>query len=152
MIKDIWHTSFTVENIERSIEFYRDILNLELVHEQVQHNEYTAKLVNYPNAHLKVAMFAIKGGHERASGHVVELVEYVYPKGEYVPTGTAHTRSAHLAFEVEDIFAMVEKLKNAGVRFKSDVVSIEAGRNKGGYTVYFFDPDDITLELVQPPK
>jgi hypothetical protein len=23
--------------------------------------------------------------------------------------------------------------------------------NKGGYTVYFLDPDDITLEMQQPP-
>ena len=29
--------------------------------------------------------------------------------------------------------------------------AIEAGINRGGYTVYFLDPDEITLELVQPP-
>jgi catechol 2,3-dioxygenase-like lactoylglutathione lyase family enzyme len=38
-----------------------------------------------------------------------------------------------------------------GVRFRSEPVAIEAGINKGGYTVYFLDPDDITLEIIQPP-
>jgi hypothetical protein len=23
--------------------------------------------------------------------------------------------------------------------------------NKGGYTIYFTDPDGVTLELIQPP-
>ncbi|HWL26721.1 MAG TPA: VOC family protein [Ureibacillus sp.] len=152
MIRDIWHTSFTVSNIEKSIAFYRDILGLTLIHEQIQHNEYTAKLVDYPNAHLKVAMFGITNKQMGASGHVLELVEYVHPEGEYVPVGTAHTRSAHFAFEVDDIFTLVQKLKDAGIKFKSDVVNILEGRNKGGYTVYFYDPDNITLELVQAPK
>jgi catechol 2,3-dioxygenase-like lactoylglutathione lyase family enzyme len=40
-----------------------------------------------------------------------------------------------------------------GVKFKADKpVAIEAGVNKGGHTVYFTDPDGITLELLQPPS
>ena len=38
-----------------------------------------------------------------------------------------------------------------GVRFRSDPVAIEAGINRGGFTCYFLDPDDITLEIIQPP-
>jgi hypothetical protein len=30
-------------------------------------------------------------------------------------------------------------------------VAIESGVNKGGHTVYFLDPDGITLEIIQPP-
>lgn len=152
MITGMWHVSFTVSNIDRSIEFYRDVLGLKLVHTQTQNNEYTRKLVGYEDAHLKVAMFDIEGKNDGPSGHFLELVEYVSPEGEHVPIGTAHTRSAHLAFIVSNIHETVEKLKDKGVLFKSEVVSIEAGRNKGGYTVYFLDPDGITLELVQPPN
>ncbi len=43
-----------------------------------------------------------------------------------------------------------ERMKALGVRFKSEPVRITAGRNEGGWTVYFLDPDDITLEMVQP--
>ncbi|HLS66593.1 MAG TPA: VOC family protein [Pseudogracilibacillus sp.] len=152
MIKGIWHTSFTVENIERTIDFYENVLGLKLVNRQTQNNEYTRKLVAYEDAHLKVAMFDIAGLDTFPSGHVLEFVEYVKPEGEYVPKGTAHTRSAHVAFVVSDIHEIVERLKEKGVRFKSEVVSITEGINKGGYTVYFWDPDEITLELVQPPK
>lgn len=152
MVKGIWHTSFTVQNLERTISFYRDQLGLELIHTQTQDNEYTRKLVGYPDASLKVAMFAIPGEEHSPSGHVLEMIEYVSPKGEDVPPGTAHVRSAHVAFVVHNIHDMVHRLKENNVTFKSEVVSIVEGRNKGGYSVYFYDPDQITLELVQPPE
>jgi catechol 2,3-dioxygenase-like lactoylglutathione lyase family enzyme len=38
-----------------------------------------------------------------------------------------------------------------GVRFRSEPVAIEAGINRGGFTCYFLDPDDITLEIIQAP-
>lgn len=152
MIKGIWHTSFTVENLENTIYFYKEVLGLELVHTQNQNNAYTRKLVGYDDADLKVAMFKIPGSDAHPSGHVLEFVEYVSPKGEFVPSGTAHTRSAHVAFVVSNIHELIRSLQEKGVKFKSEVVPIEAGINKGGFTVYFWDPDEITLELVQPPS
>jgi catechol 2,3-dioxygenase-like lactoylglutathione lyase family enzyme len=85
------------------------------------------------------------------SNHVLELVEYVAPDGIKLDTGTCNVGSAHMAFVVDDIFATYEAWRQQGVRFKSDPVAIESGMNEGGYTVYFFDPDDITLEIIQPP-
>ena len=152
MIVDTWHFSFTVADIEKSIEFYRDILGLELVHRQEQANAYTRKFVGYPDAHLKVAQFRIAGARSTRSGHLLELVEYVAPKGQKVDTRTLNPGTAHLAFEVDDIQAEYQRMVAQGVRFRSEPVAIEAGINKGGYTVYFLDPDDITLEIIQPPK
>jgi catechol 2,3-dioxygenase-like lactoylglutathione lyase family enzyme len=151
MIVDTWHFSFTVADIEQSIAFYRDILGLELVHRQEQANAYTRKFVGYPDAHLKVAQFRISAARPARSGHLLELVEYVVPKGQKVDTRTLNPGTAHLAFEVDDIQAEYHRLVAGGVRFRSEPVAIEAGINKGGYTVYFLDPDDITLEIIQPP-
>jgi catechol 2,3-dioxygenase-like lactoylglutathione lyase family enzyme len=85
------------------------------------------------------------------SNHVLELVEYVAPDGIKLDAGTCNVGSAHMAFVVDDIFATYEAWRQQGVRFKSDPVAIESGINEGGYTVYFLDPDDITLEIIQPP-
>jgi len=152
MIVDTWHFSFTVSDIEQSIGFYRDVIGLELVHRQEQSNAYTRKFVGYPDAHLKVAQFRIRGKTGTRSGHLLELVQYVAPKGQKVDTRTPNPGTAHLAFEVDDLQAEYKRLVEHGVRFRSEPVAIEAGINKGGYTVYFLDPDDITLEMVQPPK
>jgi catechol 2,3-dioxygenase-like lactoylglutathione lyase family enzyme len=51
---------------------------------------------------------------------------------------------------VTDIDATYADLKARGVRFKSAPVPITHGRNAGAKGVYFLDPDDITLELIQP--
>lgn len=152
MILDTWHVSFTVSDMERSLVFYRDILGLELIHQQVQQNEYTSRLVGYDNAHLIAAMLKIPAKTPGVSGHVLELIQYIHPPGTKLDTQPCNVGSAHLAFVVDDLLATYEELRQKGVMFKSQPVEITAGRNKGGYTVYFSDPDQIVLELVQPPK
>ena len=86
MLIDTWHFSFTVADIERSVKFYRDVLGMELVHEQEQSNAYTRKFVGYPDAHLKVAQLKINGRETGRSGHLLELVvpeEFDVKKGKW---------------------------------------------------------------------
>ena len=147
----LWHVSFTVANLERSVVFYRDLLGLELTHTQEQANAYTRKLVGYADAHLRVAQFRIPGTPVGHSGHHLELVEYVNPKGVRGDPGTCNPGVAHLAFVVQNALEDYARLSAAGVKFISPPNLIEAGINMGGYTCYFRDPDEVTLEIVQPP-
>ena len=82
MIGDVLHFSFTVSDIERSIDWYTRVFGLELVHRQRQDNEYTQILVGIPGAVLEVAQFAVPGVPPARSTHMLELVEYVTPRGE----------------------------------------------------------------------
>lgn len=153
MIQGFWHVSFTVRDLDAAVKWYTGVLGLEYVRGQVQHNEYTAKLVGYPGAHLKVAQLRVPGQTIPISHHHIELVEYVHPRGEDIPLDTHRTGVGHWAFMVDDIHKEFERLKALGVKFKAEApVAIEEGVNKGGYTIYFTDPDGITLELLQPPK
>jgi lactoylglutathione lyase len=150
-LEGLWHFSFTVADIDRSLVFYRDLLGLTLIHQQEQDNEYTRQLVGFPDAHLKVAMLAIPGAGATRSGHHLELVEYVAPRGVRGDIGPNNPGAAHLAFEVREIESEYQRLCAHGVRFQSSPNTITAGRNIGGITCYFRDPDDIVLELHQPP-
>ena len=151
MLVSYWHFSFTVSDIDRSVDFYTKIIGMELVHTQIQHNEYTARLVGYENAHLKVAQLAIPAMNQARSGHLLELVEYVYPLCDPTDVQPCRPGAAHLAFQVEDIHKRYDEMVAAGVRFVSPPNAITAGINNGGYTCYFKDPDDITLEIIQAP-
>lgn len=124
-----------------------------MVHRQRQSNEYTRKFVGYPDADLEAVMLKIPSDeYVGVSGHLVELNQYYSPQGQKVDIQTCNTGAAHLALVVDDIHETYDFLQSNGVPFKSEPVSIVAGRNQGGYTCYFLDPDGITLELFQPPR
>lgn len=151
MLAAVWHASFHVADLDRSVDFYTRLLRMELVHRQDQDNDYTRSLVGYPDAVLRVAQLAVPGRPAGVSTHDLELVEYVVPRGTRQDPARHHPGAAHLAFAVADIAAEYERLCAEGVRFVSPPNAITAGVNAGGAACYFTDPDDCTLELVQPP-
>jgi catechol 2,3-dioxygenase-like lactoylglutathione lyase family enzyme len=151
MIADVLHFSFTVSDIERSIDWYTRVLGLELVHRQHQENAYTPVLVGIPGAVLEVAQFAVPGVPPAKSTHMLELVEYVTPHGRSLgELSPASVGCAHLALLVTDIHARHERMVEQGVVFRNPPVEITEGANTGGFACYFHDPDGITLELLQP--
>ncbi len=149
-----FHFSFTVSNLERSIEFYRDVLGLRLVHRMVHDQKYTSSQIGFKDALLKVALFNVSDMPQGSSpsGHVLELIEYVNPRGEPLNAATNRPGAAHLALQVDDLEAEFARLKAAGVQFRSDApVPVTHGRHTGGLTCYLLDPDGITLELLELP-
>ncbi|MBC7814241.1 MAG: VOC family protein, partial [Burkholderiales bacterium] len=105
-----FHFSFTVSNIERSIAFYRDVIGMSLVKTAVHDQPYTSVQVGFPDAHLKMAQLTIDGIAPTRSGHVLELVEHVHPRGEATDTTTTRPGTAHLAFQVADLHAEYERM------------------------------------------
>lgn len=153
MLIGVWHVGLHVSDIDRSIQFYVENLGLELVHRQEQRNAYTSRLVGFDQAHLKVAQLKIPFvATGTVSSHLLELVEYVTPRGRSISPPRCDAGTAHVAFAVDDIHREYERLVANGVRFVSPPNAIEAGVNLGGWTCYFVDPDDITMELAQAPQ
>lgn len=151
MIVDLWHVGLVVADLERAVAFYGDALGLELRHRQDQANPYTAQLVGYEGASLRVAQMRLPGGSGTRSGHLVELIEYVHPSPDRVAAVRARIGAAHLALQVTSIAELVPRLEAAGAVLVNPPVDIVAGINTGGRAVYLTDPDGITIELVEPP-
>jgi catechol 2,3-dioxygenase-like lactoylglutathione lyase family enzyme len=147
----IWHFSFTVSDLDEAIAFYRDLLDFQLVHRQRQDNDYTRRLVGYPDAVIEVAQLAAPGEPRGLSTHDLELVRYVTPVGRALEREIRDPGQAHLAIAVADADAMYRRLRDAGVRFVTPPNEIAAGINRGGKACYFFGPDDIVHELLEPP-
>lgn len=149
MIADVMHFSFTVSDIDRTIEWYTKVLGLELVHRQRQENAYTQVLVGIPGAVLEVAQLKVPGLDSRYSTHMLEMVQYVVGAGGTRDLPTNQVGVAHLAFVVTDIHERHKRMVADGVVFKNPPVEITAGANQGGFACYLVDPDGITLEFLQ---
>ncbi|MBI3456375.1 MAG: VOC family protein [Candidatus Rokubacteria bacterium] len=146
-VESMYHTGFTVSDIARSIEFYRDILGLTLYKRQQGTAEYLSTITGFENVKLEVAFLTTPDG----SG-MLELLQYVSHPAP--PTGRETNRpgNAHLCFKVSEIHEACVALRRRGVRLISDPAEITAGVHKGGYGVYLRDPDGLTIELFQPPS
>ena len=143
----IHHLGLTVSDIERAIEFYRDVLGMEVVGRRPSvKTDYVARQTGYPDVELNVASFRISSTSEQT----LEVVQYMSHAGEPSQPATNRPGTSHLCLLVDDLRASHEDLTARGVRFKSEPVTITAGPNKGGLVVYFFDPDGYTIELFQP--
>ena len=141
------HTSYTVSDLERSLEFYVGLLGCEVIWQRENRDQYFRDIVGYPNSVAKMAMLSVPG-----STHAIELIEYVVPRGGSADVRTKNVGSSHMAFFVEDLRTAYEELSAAGVKFRSPPVEITAGANKGARAIYMTDPDGITMELFQPPQ
>jgi catechol 2,3-dioxygenase-like lactoylglutathione lyase family enzyme len=144
MITSVNHTSFTISDLDRSIAFYRDLLGMELMSLAGRDPAFVEKVTGIPGANLKVAYL-------QAPGHRLELIQYFSPPGKKLELQTNNVGCAHLAFNVDDLPKMYAEMKAKGVHFKSAPQEVSAGPNKGTLTVYFTDPDGITLEFLQTP-
>ena len=135
------------------MKWYTEVLGLEYVRGQVQHNEYTGKLVAFPDAALESGTACVCPGRPFPGRGIISNWSNTFRRaGEDIPLDTNRNGVGHWAFMVDDIHAEFTRLKNLGVQFKADApIPIEQGVNKGGYAIYFQDPDGITLELLQPP-
>jgi catechol 2,3-dioxygenase-like lactoylglutathione lyase family enzyme len=145
-LTSVFHTGFTVSDIERSIAFYRDALGMQLVHRQEGTAPYLATVTGFPGVRLQIAFLKISPDDP----HVLELLQYVSHPAEPTDRATNRPGNGHLCFKVDDIHAGYRTLCAKGIPVISPPALITAGVNEGAYAVYLRDPDGFTIELYQP--
>lgn len=122
----ILHTMIRVGDLERSIDFYTNVLGMKLLRRK-----------DYPEGKFTLAFVGYGDESDQA---VIELT-YNWGVGSYDP-GTGF---GHIAIEVGDVYAACDEIKRRG-----GTVVREAGPMKGGTTVIAFvaDPDGYRIELI----
>ena len=142
MIKDVHHFSLTVSNMDRSLDFYTEILNGHVLSDAVIRESDDHSVTRIPGAKLRIAFLNVYGS-------LIELIQYLSPIGKPLRTSTCDTGSAHIAFVVDNIDAAYHDFRLKGVKFKSKPIITGTNPGKIVKCVYFLDPDGITLELVE---
>lgn len=121
------HTMLRVGDMQRSIDFYTQVLGMQLLRKR-----------DNPEYQYTLAFLGFEANPAQAE---LELT-YNWGQTEY-DMGTAY---GHIAIGVPDCYAACERIKAAGGQ-----VTREAGPVKGGTTVIAFvtDPDGYKIELIQ---
>ena len=120
------HTMIRVGNLQKSIQFYTEILGMKLLRQK-----------DYPEGKFSLAFI---GYGDEKNNSVIELT-YNWDT-EHYDLGSGF---GHLAIEVDDVFAAAEKIRDGGGK-----IIREAGPMNAGTTIIAFveDPDGYQIELL----
>ncbi len=141
------HTGIQVTDLDASLEFYSDLLGLELVLRWNRQAPYIEEFSGYPGVDMHGAILRLPN-----SDSILEILEYRNVERQAIDPATANPGTAHLAFRVDDCDSLYETLTSMGVGSVSRPVTPTIGPNKGGRTVMMLDPDGFRIELMQPPQ
>ena len=125
----ILHTMIRVGDLDRSLKFYTEVLNMKLLRKR-----------EFPEGKFTLAFV---GYSDEADSAVIELT-YNWGVEKY-DLGSGY---GHIAIAVEDVYRACAEIKQLGGK-----VTREAGPMKGGTLAIAFveDPDGYKIELIHRP-
>jgi catechol 2,3-dioxygenase-like lactoylglutathione lyase family enzyme len=142
------HTGVTVSNLERSVQFWQNVLGFELSHTAHQTGEMAKEITGVAGAEIKLAVLKTPGGHK------IELLEYLAPpnRKDHIDVQACDVGHVHVALLVDDLEAVLERIAASGWKAGGKPQTLRTGPNAGKQVVYVRDPDGTTIEFMQLPK
>lgn len=140
------HVGLTVANLERSLDFYTGALGFEVLSRRVIDQPWLAQLLGLDAAVVDAVDLAVPG-----TGQVLQLFRFSVPSAEPIYPGMTRPGSVHIAFVVEDLRALLDRLVAAGAAPLAPPVSITSGANAGGSLACVQDPDGVVVEFYEAP-
>lgn len=153
MVVQLDHSSLTVRDMDRALEFYQGLLGLEKTwdtHDEPltpELAEFLTHLTGYPDCRMRIVQLAA------GEGHVVELLEYRSPEGRDLQPAPSDVGTGHFAFRVEsDLRGLHRRIKERGyLCYSPEPLDIPDGPLKGGLAAFVADADSVTVELLEHP-
>jgi len=141
------HTGITVSNLERALEFWRNVLGFEFSHRAHQSGEMVEQITGVKGAELKLAVVKAPGGHK------IELLEYLAPpdRKQHAGLRPCDVGHVHVALTVENLDPLLEKIAASSWKAAGKPQTLKTGPNAGKRVVYVRDPDGATIEFMQMP-
>jgi len=144
-MKGIHHAGIVVSQLDRSIDFYLDVLGLELLSEPgpFTSSPHLDRVLGITDARLRGVLL-------KAGAGAIELHEFAAPEWTGERPVPAHALGAqHVAFWTDDIAAEKAAIEARGGVFISAINVIDSGPFAGFRTSFIHDPDGVRIEFVQ---
>ena len=143
MIKEVRHAGIIVSNMENSLKFYCDLLNLKIKSLANEEGEFLDNMLAHKNVKNKVAKLIAYNGTA-----LIELIESE-SFSNIQPRNFFTIGASHVAFTVDDLDKTYRHLSNNGVKFNAPPQLSPDGFAK---VTFCSDPDDTPIELVEVIK
>jgi catechol 2,3-dioxygenase-like lactoylglutathione lyase family enzyme len=142
-VQEIVHVGISVFDLEKSVQFYRDVIGMEIVYRAYHEGEKISRVVDVPDAKLKICV--LQKGAVR-----FELIDYGRPEKQQVAYKDQSTPGLiHIAMKVADVDAVYQRMRALGYGFNSEPM---VTRPNGPKICYFRGPDNVIMELYEPRK
>lgn len=151
LVTKLDHIAVTVSSLERSLPFYTEVLGLKEVERHLLEGDTISTMAGKPGVVMQVVRLASPDTPEI----LVDLQQYVQPKGGVSNAALGMANHSHFCFGVKDMETAHQQLRAKGVEFVSAPVTFDLGEdwNYGALKVVFLkDPDGFILELVEMPE
>lgn len=142
MIRSMNHVGISVANLDRSIEFYRDLLGMEVGAVSAFEGQQYERILALAGAAGRSVML-------RHGNTQIEIFEFRHPQprvGDRDRPVCDHGIT-HFCIEVSDIDSLYEKLRAAGTRFHCPPLNFFGIAR----ATYGRDPDGNVFELLELP-
>lgn len=145
------HLGITVPNLDAAVKFFADALDAKPLYSEgpVRANDdwMHKQLGVHPRAQLHAAMLQMPGGFR------LELFEYSAPDQQRAIPRNSDWGASHLALEVPDIEAAIDRLRDVpGVKVMGEVHETEEAPGVIVSWIYVTTPWGMQLELVSPKR
>jgi catechol 2,3-dioxygenase-like lactoylglutathione lyase family enzyme len=143
-IKSVDHTGITISSLDEALSFWVGVMGFEHLYTwDFDSGSFLKELVGVKAAAARLAM--VKG-----PGHMIELLEYRAPSDrQVIKPRSCDVGSVHVAFQVENIDALLARIDAMGWNALSRVQRVESGERAGLRLVYVRGPDGVTLEFLE---
>jgi len=149
LVREVQGAGFTVSDLDRAVEFYRNVLTFEKVSETEVWGEEQERLQGVFGVRMRVARM-------RLGNEFLELTEYLAPRGRPIPPDSRSNDRwfQHIAIIVSDMDRAYQRLRANKVTHASSGPQRLPDWNKNAAGIeafYFKDPDGHTLEVLAFP-
>jgi catechol 2,3-dioxygenase-like lactoylglutathione lyase family enzyme len=144
------HVNIVVEDIERAVRFYSEVLGLKRGFEKTLEGAWIDKVTGVPGAKALCVFMESPRGEDESPKTRIELLQFLAPVSAAFPENSRpNTRGIrHLAFNVDNLDALILRLREWDVEIVSEPVEVPfAVGNLGRKRLfYFYDPEGNLLE------
>ena len=140
------HVVIVAKDRDKSVRFYRDILGLKVIFDNVLEGEQLDQIVRLPQAKLKVYLL----GKENVNAGKVEIIQYLSHEGRPLPKETSLSDCGlrFISFRVDDMDKAYSLLRGKGIEFLSEPIIVAMG-HKNVRMALGKDFDNVFIEFFQ---